>query len=106
MGVRVKVRAYLAILWAGALLLGTALPSAAVQQGHQGLQGGWAIDNAGHVNFVHSVVSEMPLMVQAGAGAIRINFRLGDCFSNWTSRGCAPADGVNALAVYDQVVNT
>src|SRR5690349_14240576 len=90
------VRRGLGVLCAAALLVGAALPGAA-SQGRQGLQGGWAIDNAGHVNFYHSLVSEMPYMVQASAGAIRINFRLGDCFSNWTSRGCATADGSSAM---------
>ena len=36
---------------------------------------------------------------------LRLNFRLGACFSTWTKAGCATADGPNALAVYDQVVN-
>ena len=71
-------------------------------QGNQGLEGGWAIDDSGHVNFVHSVVSELPFMQQAVAGVLRVNFRLGACFTDWTSAGCATADGPNALAVYDQ----
>jgi hypothetical protein len=40
-------------------------------------------------------------MQQAGAGWVRINFRLGSCFTDWTSPGC---NGKTALATYDQVV--
>ena len=81
------------------------LPPASAAQAQQGLQGGWAIDDSGHVNFPHSVMSELPYMQQAGAGVLRLNFRLGACFSTWTKAGCATADGSTALAVYDQVVN-
>src|SRR5689334_15551280 len=88
------------------LLVAAAVPTlAAVRQGHQGLQAGWAIDPGGHVNFPHSVSSELPYMQQAGAGVLRLNLRLGDCFADWTSTGCAGADGPNALAVYDIVVD-
>jgi len=74
--------------------------------GNQGLQGGWAIDNQGHVNFVHSLTQQLPLIEEAGAGAVRVNFRLGECFSNWTAVGCANADEPRtALGLYDQVVN-
>jgi hypothetical protein len=92
------------------LVLGIAavseVPASSAAQGHQGLQGGWAVDDSGRVNFVHSVTSEMPYMQQAGAGVLRLNFRLGACFSTWSAAGCATADGPNALAVYDTVVNT
>jgi hypothetical protein len=44
-------------------------------------------------------------MQQAGAGVLRLNFRLGNCFQDWTSAGCAGADGASALAAYDIVVN-
>jgi len=99
------VRLIIALCWALSLTA-LALTSTSAAHGHQGLQGGWAIDDSGHVNFVHSVTSELPYMQQAGAGAIRINFRLGACFSTWTAPGCSTADGANALAVYDTVVNT
>jgi hypothetical protein len=72
------------------------VPTSAAQ-GNQGLQGGWAIADSGHVNFVHSLVSEMPYMQQAGAGVLRINFRLGACFSDWTSTGCATARSRSTL---------
>jgi hypothetical protein len=88
----------------GAVLVCTAILPTSAAQGNQGLQGGWAIDDAGHVNFPHSVRSELPFMQQAGAGALRLNFRLGNCFKDWTSAGCAGADGVSALAAYDIVV--
>src|SRR6185437_12738881 len=45
--------------------------------------------------------SRMPSMALAGAGWVRINFRLGACFSNWTTVGC---NGQTALQSYDQVV--
>jgi hypothetical protein len=74
----------------------------ASQPGNQGLQGGWAIDNAGNVSgFAFPLSSQYAMMQQAGAGWVRINFRLGKCFKNWTAPGCT---GGTALAAYDQVV--
>ncbi len=99
------VRLMLALCSALCVAALTLSPTSAAQ-GHQGLQAGWAIDDTGHVNFLHSVTSELPYMEQAGAGAIRLNFRLGACFSTWTAPACSTADGPNALAVYDTVVNT
>lgn len=93
-----------ALAVAGVSLAG--VPASWAAQGHQGLQGGWAVDDSGHVNFVHSVTSELPLMQQAGAGAVRVNFRLGACFSTWTATPCSTADGPTAMATYDQVVNS
>jgi endoglucanase len=78
------------------------IPSPAkAAQGNQGLQGGWAVDNQGNVTFTHSLSSQYGSMQQAGAGWVRINFRLGSCFTDWTSPGC---NGKTALATYDQVV--
>ncbi len=71
-------------------------------QGSQGLQGGWAVDDEGNTDFPRSVLATLPLMQRAGAGWVRINFRLGDCYPDWTSPGC---DGRTALAAYDQVVD-
>jgi hypothetical protein len=99
------VRLVLGFVCAGVVAAAALVPTVAAQ-GNQGLQAGWAIDDSGHVNFEHSVVSELPFMQQAGAGVVRVNFRLGACFKDWTSTGCSTADGPNALAVYDQVVNT
>jgi hypothetical protein len=47
-------------------------------QGRHGLQGGWAVDDIGHINFIHSLSLQMGFIQQAGAGWVRINFRLGD----------------------------
>lgn len=66
-----------------------------------GLQGGWAVDEVGNTGFAHSVSAALPLMQQAGAGWVRINFRLGDCFGDWVSTGC---DGRTALEAYDDVI--
>lgn len=81
--------------------LATALPVLAAA-GNQGLQGGWAIDDGGNVAFPHSVKNQLPLMVDAGAGWVRVNFRLGGCYANWADIGC---NGVAATAPYDAVVN-
>jgi hypothetical protein len=80
---------------------GLQVPVAQAAQGNQGLQGGWAIDDSGQVAFVHSVSTQYPLLQEAGAGWVRVNFRLGACFSNWTSIGC---NGKTAVQVYDEVV--
>ena len=90
----------LAVILAVALAWG-GMPAGAAQ-GSQGIQGGWPVDNSGNVVFSKSVLVTLPLMQEAGAGWVRINFRLGECFSNWTSTGC---NGKTALATYDQVVD-
>ena len=69
---------------------------------NQGLQGGWAISDGGEIDFPHSLQNQLPLIQQAGAGWIRIGFRLGRCYSDWASRGC---NGLTALQQYDQVIN-
>lgn len=79
-----------------------AAPARAQSQGDQGLQGGWAVDDSGTTVFIHSVSAQLPIMRQAGAGWVRINFRLGGCFQNWTSIGC---NGRTALQTYDEVVD-
>jgi hypothetical protein len=68
---------------------------------HQGLQGGWAIDDLGNRNFTSSLSLHTPTLHEAEAGWLRINFRLGRCFRDWTSIGC---NGRTALQVYDEVV--
>lgn len=92
----------------GALLVQTPGASAgqgqtwqASGQGDQGLQGGWAVDNAGNVVFLHSLTSQYGFMQTAGAGWVRVNFRLGACFKDWTSAGC---NGTTALQTYAPVV--
>jgi len=78
------------------------VPIAEADQGDQGLQGGWAVDNHGGVSFTHGLATQFDLMQSAGAGWVRINFRLGDCFQDWTSIGC---NGKTALQTYDVVVD-
>jgi hypothetical protein len=71
--------------------------------GNQGLQGGWVINDGGGVNFPHALQNQLALMQEAAAGWVRMGFRLGSCYSDWTSNGC---NGVTALQQYDQVVST
>jgi hypothetical protein len=68
-----------------------------VKQGNQGLQYGAVIDNAGHILLQDEALR---LMAQAGAGWIKINFRLGG-FQNWTETSTF---GYSALSLYDQIV--
>jgi hypothetical protein len=78
-------------------------------QGHQGLQGGWAVNDSGQIQFTHSLSSEYAFMQQAGAGWVRVNFRLGACFSDWTTptTTCqSTAAGATATAIYDTIVTT
>ena len=60
-----------------------------MRQGRQGLQGGWAVDDGGHLNFPHSVRSELTYVQQAAPGVLRLNLRLGACVPDWSSAGCA-----------------
>ena len=76
--------------------------TALIPSGNQGLQGGWVINDGGGINFPHGVQSQLELIQQAGDGWVRIGFRLGSCYRDWTSTGC---NGVTALQQYDQVVN-
>jgi hypothetical protein len=73
----------------------------AVPQADQGLNGGWAIDDGGHASFIHSLSSSLGAIHDSGAGWVRLVFRLGGCYSNWTSAGC---DGRTALQAYDEVI--
>ena len=73
-----------------------------VAQGNQGLQGGWPVDNQGNIMFIRSLSTQLGYMQQAGAGWVRINFRLGSCFTDWTTPGCT---GKTALQTYDQIVH-
>jgi thermitase len=72
-----------------------------VPQVDQGLNGGWAIDDTGHANFVHSLSSSLGGIHDSGAGWVRVVFRLGACYPNWTAVGC---DGRTALQAYDEVL--
>src|SRR5215218_2852939 len=75
-----------------AMMLALALPpvplARAADDDHQGLQGGWAVDDRGNVNFVSSFSLHNAAMHEAEAGWVRLNFRLGGCFRDWTSVGC------------------
>ena len=99
--------AVLSLIVALVAMLPSPAPSAAAGQGRHGLQGGWAVDDIGHVNFVHSLSLQFGFIQQAGAGWVRINFRLGKCFADWTSPSeiCPDADAETALGIYDDVVN-
>jgi hypothetical protein len=77
-------------------------PFDAGQPAGQGLQGGWPIDDDGILSFPHSLQSQLPVIVDAGAVWLRLNFRLGGRFENWTAAG---AEGENALAQYDILVD-
>jgi hypothetical protein len=68
-----------------------------VRQGNQGLQYGAVIDNVGHILLQDEALR---LMAQAGAGWVKINFRLGG-FKNWTE---TTTFGYSALSLYDQII--
>ena len=72
-------------------------PTPAVPQANQGLQYGAVIDDTGHI-LLHD--EALNLMVQAGAGWVKLNFRLGG-FANWTE---TTTFGYSALSLYDQIV--
>jgi hypothetical protein len=98
----------LAALLAGPGLSRPAAPVAGAShggpRGGQGIQGGWAVDDSGNATFYHSLTSQYGYMHDAGAGWVRINFRLGACFQDWTStRGNCRRDKT-ALQVYTEVV--
>src|SRR4051794_8343864 len=107
-GSRGRVGRVLAALVLGAALLGVpGSAQAGAGPGRHGLQGGWAVDDIGHINFVHSLSLQLGFMQQAGAGWVRIHFRLGACFDDWESPTyvCPDADAETALGIYDQVVD-
>ena len=64
----------------------------------KGLQDGWAIDNNCKVLFTPEVAKQIRA---AGAGLVRINFRLGT-FLDWSQS--LTCHGKSALDLYDQVV--
>ncbi len=67
-----------------------------------GLDGGWAINDAGEYDFPLSLYRKIPLIVQAKAGWVRLNFRLGAHYQDWTT---PDSRGKSALDQYDVVVN-
>ncbi len=53
------------------------LSEAIAALGNQGLQGGWVISDNGDV-----LKSPFPAIQEAGAGWVRIGFRLGGCYTH------------------------
>jgi hypothetical protein len=70
----------------------------------QGLQDGWSFDNDGNMVGFDLLSEQFGLMRRAGAGWVRLHFRLGDCYADWTEPGCRP-DGRTALELYDEAVD-
>ena len=70
-------------------------------QGSPGLQDGWAVGDQGQTTGGQLLSDELGYMQQAGAGRVRVNLRLGQCFTNWTSTGCnglTRCDPIRAIA--------
>ena len=76
-------------------------PTASAAQGNQGLQDGWAVGDQGQISGGQLLADELGAIQQAGAGWVRVNFRLGQCFRDWTSIGC---NGQTAVQTYDPVI--
>jgi hypothetical protein len=70
--------------------------------GQNGVDGGWAINDAGAYDFPYSLYSKISLMAQMNAGWVRLNFRLGAHYHDWTT---SDSEGKSALDQYDVVVN-
>lgn len=77
----------------------TAIPNITVNQGVNGAQ---ALDDNGNYAFAYSLYQQLPLIAASRAGYVRINFRLGAHYSNWTT---PDSRGLTALQQYDNVVN-
>src|SRR5258707_5774939 len=88
--------------------LGSDIGLSEAAQRNQGLQGGWAVNDSGQIQFTHSLSSEYAIIQQAGAGWVRIIVRLGACFSDWTTPTTTcqrTAYARTASSIYDTVVN-
>ena len=83
-------------------VLAAAVPDAGAATLNQGLQAGWVIDDNGALDFPHAYQRQLPLIQEAGAGWIHVNFRLGGCYTDWTTPGC---NGQTALQQYDTFIN-
>ena len=70
--------------------------------GSWGIHGGWGLDEWGEIAFPHSLLTQAPLIQETGAGWVRINFRLGRTYADWTTPG---PNGRTALQQYDRVVD-
>jgi hypothetical protein len=111
--------ARLSVVCSVGIVAAVALPTASIAEtstaGNQGLQDGWAIGDDGSNVGWHFLADEFPFMQEAGAGWVRINFRLGSCFRDWTTRvtqadidagQCDPSTlGKRAQDQYDAVVS-
>jgi hypothetical protein len=80
----------------------TPAPTVAPVPSNWGTHGGWAIDDSGEVTFPHSLLTQLPIIQESGAGWVRINFRLGQAYPDWTTPG---PSGVTALQQYDRIVD-
>jgi len=67
--------------------------------GPQGLQPGAPMWNNGEILFTDAVAAKI---AASGAGWVRLNFRLGPNFANWTDTS---AFGYSALSRYDTIVD-
>jgi len=97
--------------WGGAMLVGILVTLALIvaidrpgvnptqRRELRGLQDGWAIDNVCRVMFTPEVARQMNA---AGAGWVRINFRLG-AFRDWTET--QTCHGRSAMDLYDEVID-
>jgi hypothetical protein len=63
---------------------------------------GWAIDDHANVDFAFSTLKSFSFMQEAGAGWVRIGFRLGNYYQDWVTPG---VNGLTALQRYDVVVD-
>jgi hypothetical protein len=98
--------------WQGAIGLalsifaisGTGAPPVAAAQGNQGLQDGWAIGDQGQITGGQLLSDELGSMQSAGASWVRINFRLGQCFTDWSPQSVCRYTGQTAFQAYDQVL--
>jgi hypothetical protein len=78
---------------------GAAQPAAAGSHLRLGLELGQVLDDSGQVRFTDAVAERIS---QAGAGWVRVNFRLGG-FRDWQETSTF---GVSAISRYDEIVGT
>lgn len=66
-----------------------------------GIQGGTALNDDGNVDFPNSLRSNLPLIQESGAGWVRIHFRLGSHYQDWTTKD---SRGISAIEYYDVLI--
>ena len=66
-----------------------------------GINGGLTLNDDGNVDFPDSLRSTLPLIQESGAGWVRINFRLGSHYHDWTTKD---SRGMSAIEYYDVLV--